>query len=662
MFTFLDSLRAAAFYLTSSDVNYKVQDVVQSSQPLNEKSTSASMPDSASSTITAADVETSEKPPAKIKVSQHGIYTVWEEQYEWTDFVPCLEVWQNLAQFYASLPYFWRFLQDMYAQGPRLCILLLTVRLIEHVTPTLALLQASYMLNVRVDVQAKIAMVEESRSTGWQAFETFTSLMGLCLEIVLQGGFVYGSLRHQPGGTVITLLSLVIPGIGYFWEASGSKAYHFFITNTAYLRMAVLRRFAAKKDVKKEILGYAMAEHVQKEYAAARRELGDLETRNSWSETPPWSPVSLLRRLISESAVVVLAIKAYTSPETTPLTSLALLQQTTGAMESTLYRLFERTESVVEAFGQLKALYDIDDIENMIKDGTREYPSRDADGKQTDQGMKVEYRNVSFKYPNKDTAVINDLSFSLPASSICVIVGENGCGKSSTIKLLTRLYDVDDGEILIDDVPLKEYKVDDIRRATAIMHQDYHHFDLTLRENIGLGNVSRSDDLEAVKEASRLGQASDFIEKLPAGYDTSTRAGERPVSSWNVQKGGALDVMIKKRQDTELSFSGGEKQRLALSRTFMRSTTCDTRLLAYDEPSAALDPKAEFALFERLRNLRGNRTMIFVTHRFGYLTKYADLIIYMDKGKAVEQGSHAELLALGGQYAHSYNVQAQAFV
>jgi len=132
-------------------------------------------------------------------------------------------------------------------------------------------------------------------------------------------------------------------------------------------------------------------------------------------------------------------------------------------------------------------------------------------------------------------------------------------------------------------------------------------------------------------------------------------------SSGTVQEGSALEAMIKSKKEPQKEFSGGETQRLALSRTFMRSTTCDPRLLAYDEPSAALDPKAEFELFERLRALRGDRTMIFVTHRFGYLTKYADLIIFMDSGRAVEQGSHDELMALNGRYANLYNVQAQAF-
>ncbi|KAG8947100.1 hypothetical protein FRC00_009267 [Tulasnella sp. 408] len=134
------------------------------------------------------------------------------------------------------------------------------------------------------------------------------------------------------------------------------------------------------------------------------------------------------------------------------------------------------------------------------------------------------------------------------------------------------------------------------------------------------------------------------------------------ISSGSPPEGSALDLMLKEKKEAPKAFSGGQTQRMALSRTFMRSMGNGVKLLAYDEPSAALDPKAEFALFERLRSLKGDKTMLFITHRFGYLTKYADQIIYMEKGKAVEKGSHDELLAIDGKYAHMYNVQAKAFL
>ncbi|KAG8892576.1 hypothetical protein FRC00_011857 [Tulasnella sp. 408] len=194
------------------------------------------------------------------------------------------------------------------------------------------------------------------------------------------------------------------------------------------------------------------------------------------------------------------------------------------------------------------------------------------------------------------------------------------------------------------------------------MHQDYLHFKFSIRENIGFGNVALINDLDAIKQAAKLGGAHEFIEKLPSGYDTIM--GEKPssVSSGSPPEGSALDLMLKEKKEAPQAFSGGQTQRMALSRTFMRSMRDSVKLLAYDEPSAALDPKAEFALFERLRSLKGDKTMLFITHRFGYLTKHADQIIYMEKGKAVEKGSHDALLAMNGKYAQMYNVQAKAFL
>ncbi|KAG8888842.1 hypothetical protein FRB98_006628 [Tulasnella sp. 332] len=667
---------------------------------------------------------------SKVRVYEKGVYTIWEHQPAWTDNIPGLEIWQNFTQFYASLPFFWRFVQDVYCQGTFLCITTIATHLLQHIQPTLELIQASFMLNVvekavstkqldrmalalaiaftffcsifewvvdqtletsvpllksrmqyvfkqrflalklRLDlptselpeVKAKFAAIENSDH--WDCFDHLLSLFGLGVEISLQASFVYGTLCRQPGGTRTAILSLIGPAISCFERRVWSRVFHCLITNLSYKRILSLSSFSEDTSVKKEVLGNVMGEHINREYRNARKELGDKDVASPYDREEHWSPPQLGRKIVAQAAVVAIAIRAITDPESTPLTSIALLQQTSQALSWTFWRLFNGTGSVYESFTKLKLLYEMEDIENVIKDGLVSYPRTTDSGKKIgcDGGMKIEFKDVTFKYPNTEATVIDKLSFKIAAGSTVVIVGENGCGKSSSMKLLSRLYDVTDGEILIDDLPITEYKVNDLRAATAIMYQDYHHFDLSLQENIGLGNVSRCNDLDAVKEAAKLGGAHEFIEKLPNGYSTvMDSAGDGGYSYGNVQQGSALEEMIKAKKETQKEFSGGETQRLALSRVFMRSMTCDTRLLAYDEPSAALDPKAEFALFERLRALQGDRTMIFITHRFGYLTKYADLIIYMDKGRAVERGSHEELLALNGQYASLYNVQAQAF-
>ncbi|KAG9033038.1 hypothetical protein FRB95_000623 [Tulasnella sp. JGI-2019a] len=725
-------------YLTANDKHH--DDVA----PLLEKS-GLSTPESSSSgtatpstadistVSTKSDDKTAEPTPkirSKVRIYDKGVYTIWEHQPAWTDSIPGLEIWQNMRQFYESWPYFGRFVRDVYAQGPFICITTITAHLLQHIQPTLDLFQASFFLKVieravstkeldrtslilaimitfmsrtfewvvdqtletslpllktrmrylfkqrmillklRIDLptselpDVKAKFEAADNSDHWDAFDHLLSLIGLCVEVALQTSFIYGTLCQEPGGTYTALLSLIGPAISCLEGRAWTKVFHCLITNTAYKRIQSLSSFASDSSVKKEVLGNVMGKHIGKEYMDARKELADKDVVSPWERSEHWSAPQLLRKLVSEAAVVAIGVRAITNPETTPLTSIALSQQTSQAMSWTFWRLLNGTGSVYESFTKLKLLYEMDNIENVIKDGAVSYPRVTGSEEKIlpGGGMNIEFKDVSFKYPSTETTVIDKLSFNIAAGSTVVIVGENGCGKSSSIKLLGRLYDVTDGEILIDGLPIKDYKIDDLRAATAIMYQDYHHFDLSLQENIGLGNVARSEDLDIIKEAAKLGGAHDFIERLPNGYATGMDyGGDGGYSYGSVQPGSALEAMIKAKKETQKEFSGGETQRLALSRTFMRSTTCDTRLLAYDEPSAALDPKAEYALFERLRALRGNRTMIFITHRFGYLTKYADLIIYMDKGKAVEQGSHDELLALNGQYAHLYNVQAQAF-
>ncbi|KAG8882512.1 hypothetical protein FRB97_008138 [Tulasnella sp. 331] len=701
------------------------------------------------------NVDAANTPPkvfrSNVQIFEKGVHTVWEHQPPWTDSIPGLQIWQNPTEFYESWSFFGRFVRDVYDQGAFLCITTITAHLLQHVQPTLALVQSSFMLNVvekavstkqldrtalalaiasiffgvifkwvidqilatvlpvmkkrmqylfnqrflalklRLDlptselpeVKAKFAAVQHNDY--WDCFDHVLSLIGLGVEIILQASFMYGTLCKQPGGTQTALLSLIYPVVTFIEGRAFGQPFYCVVTNPAYKRITSLWRFSYDTAVKKEVLGNVMGKHIGEEYRDARNELGDKDVVAPEDRGEYWSPYQLGRKMINETAVacllslpfefllvnssspfkqIAVAMKAIADPESTPLTSIALLQQTSLALSWTVWRLSSVTGSIYESFTKLKLFYEMEEIENVVKDGMVSYP-RTVDSSEKIsgvRGMKIEFKDVSFKYPNTEATVIDKLCFKIAAGSTVVIVGENGCGKSSSMMLLSRLYDVTGGEILIDDLPITEYKINDLRAATAIMHQDYHHFDLSLQENIGLGNVSKCSDLDAVKEAAKLGGAHEFIEKRSSGYATVMDwKGERGVTWGNVPEGSALEAKIKADKVTKTGFSGGETQRLALSRVFMRSTTCDTRLLAYDEPSAALDPKAEFALFERLRNLRGGRTMIFITHRFGYLTKYADLIIYMEKGRAVEQGSHEELLALNGQYASLYNVQAQAF-
>lgn len=249
----------------------------------------------------------------------------------------------------------------------------------------------------------------------------------------------------------------------------------------------------------------------------------------------------------------------------------------------------------------------------------------------------------------------------------------NGSGKSTILNLISRIYDPTEGIILIDNRDIKSLRLADLRTAMSILFQDFTHFPLSIRENIGLGNPALAHDNDKIREAARLGGAEEFVDELLDGFNSYL---ERPVNNHYAQLIEGTMMASGQRVDFSavkgigglppdyVGLSGGQRQRLAVSRTFMRSLASETEssagMLLFDEPSASLDPMAEHDLFERLRKLRGNKTMIFSTHRFGNLTRHADLILYMDQ-TVQEQGTHDELMSKGGEYARMWNLQANAF-
>ncbi|KAJ7032342.1 P-loop containing nucleoside triphosphate hydrolase protein [Mycena alexandri] len=348
------------------------------------------------------------------------------------------------------------------------------------------------------------------------------------------------------------------------------------------------------------------------------------------------------------------------------ITSFAILQQHAQALRGTVSTLIHQSSRVTECVNSLQNLYKLADVANKVVDGEEPYPNSTLS---TDKGMAFELRNVSFAYPggkSKENAIQN-VSLKISAGQLVVIVGTNGSGKSTIIKilkLLNRLYDVDSGEILVDGIPIKNYRLSDLRKAQALLTQDHKLFPLTLAENIGLGNPERVNDMEMVLQAAEAGGATELIKKLEDGVQTTlspvqTAQGNHLEKYKTLQS--MLENMEKEADVSGKSCPGGEKQRLVAARTFMRFLSGGIRFAVADEPSSALDPKAEYQLFQRLRESGDGKTLIFVTHRFGHLTKHADLIICMKDGQAVETGTHKELLALGGEYSELYNVQAQAF-
>jgi ATP-binding cassette subfamily B protein len=242
-----------------------------------------------------------------------------------------------------------------------------------------------------------------------------------------------------------------------------------------------------------------------------------------------------------------------------------------------------------------------------------------------------EFRNVSFRYPGSSRLVLDGLNFHLRPGERVAIVGENGQGKTTIVKLLTRLYDPVEGQVLLDGVDLREYRLEDLYREIGVIFQDFMRYELTARENIAIGQIEELSRLEALQLAAKKSMAAAVIERLPFGYEQT----------------------LGRRFEGGVDLSGGEWQKLALARAYLRNA----QLLILDEPTAALDARSEFEVFRRFAELTTGKTALFISHRFSTV-RMADRVVVLEKGKISEDGSHDELARLGGTYAEMFEMQA----
>ncbi len=310
---------------------------------------------------------------------------------------------------------------------------------------------------------------------------------------------------------------------------------------------------------------------------------------------------------------------------------------TLGAMTMYLV-LFRQGQSAVAAcLSAISGMYE----DNLYLSNLYDYlgqpvPARHGESKHGPEPLRgLEFKNVSFNYPGSDAKALNNVSLQIRPGESLALVGENGSGKTTLIKLLTRLYDPTAGRIMLDGLDLQNWDVGALRQRIAVIFQDFGRYQFSVGENIGAGDVRYIDDAERWADAAETGMAAPFIEELPDGYQTQ-------LGRWF--KGGR-------------ELSSGQWQKIALSRAFMRS---EADILVLDEPTAAMDASSEAAVFDHFRSESHNKMTILISHRFSTV-RAANHIIVIHQGEVLEQGNHESLLAMNGQYAHLFKLQARGY-
>ncbi len=245
-----------------------------------------------------------------------------------------------------------------------------------------------------------------------------------------------------------------------------------------------------------------------------------------------------------------------------------------------------------------------------------------------------EFRNVSFTYPGTNRTVLKNFNLKLSTGERIALIGENGQGKTTVVKLITRLYDPTEGQILLDGIDLREYSLEDLHRHIGVIFQDFMRFEMTARENIAVGRIDQPHQQSDIELAAHKSLADTVVSKLAGGYDQ----------------------ILGRRFEGGVELSGGEWQKMALARAYLR----DAQLLILDEPTAALDARSELEVFERFAELTEGKMALLISHRFSTV-RMADRIVVLSGGRLIEEGNHQQLMAKSGLYASMFEMQAASY-
>ncbi len=509
-----------------------------------------------------------------------------------------------------------------------------------------ALALVSQILGLRLGIDVNVAILEKAIGLSLPAFEDselydamtrarreastrplqlVRESFGLVQSLVTLAGYATLLLRFSPWA-VLLLLVATIPATAAEMHASTLTFQLRNRRSQEWRRLTYIELILANDEHAKEVKLFSLGPPLLSRYRALASQLF-VEDRGV-----------AIRRAVGQSLSLVATAAFYGAYL---VVGLAAARGAITVGNLTLYVVaFRQGQAAFQAvLGSLGGIYE----QNLYMANLFEFlegpgtPAPNPAGPRTegspDKGLKLDH--VSFRYPGKTDWTLRDITLVVPQGSSLALVGENGAGKTTLVKLITRLYEPTEGRILLDGKDLREWDEAALRTRFGVVFQDFNHYQLAARDNIGLGSVEHLLDGDRIARASAEGGADDVIATLPRGLETQ-------LGHWF--KDG-------------IELSGGQWQKIALSRAFMRE---EADILVLDEPTASLDAEAEHHVFERFRALARGRTTIIISHRFPTVRR-ADRIVVIEHGQVVEQGTHDALVEAGGRYARMFELQASGY-
>lgn len=446
------------------------------------------------------------------------------------------------------------------------------------------------------------------------------------LQDLITMGFLAAGLMVFNPWLIILLLFAVIPaflGEAYF----NDQSYALSRRQTPERReLDYVRFLGASDETAKEVKIFNLSDFI----IARFRELSSRfyhDNRVLVIRRSVWGTIfSMLGSLGYYLAYVFIIFKAISGKIS--IGDLTFLAGSFRQLRSLLEGILNRFTSVSQGAMYLSDFFEFFEIKSRIVLSAKPRPFP----KPIQQGFTFE--DVGYKYSNSETWANRHLSFTLTKGEKLALVGENGAGKTTLVKLLARLYEPTEGRILLDGYDLREYDINELRMQIGIIFQDYLRYQMTIAQNIATGNIAEKENHELIVASAQQSLADLIAEKLPHKYEQQ----------------------LGRRFYEGVELSGGEWQKIALARAYMR----DAQLMILDEPTAALDARAEYEVFQRFADLTKGRSSVLISHRFSTV-RMADRILVLDKGELLEIGSHEELLQMKGKYAELFRLQAMGY-